>query len=194
MNTSFSSRGIAFPILLILVALGIGIVGGGVYYWQQTGSAGTAAPEESPAGVTAATSPSPTPGEIMTTLPELVGRGQNLECDWRMPVESEENPFQTGKLWTTGNQGRSQIMANIGGQTMEMNALYRDQTAYVWLISPMATMGYQFSPAEMEEAELTAEQRQQAEQIRSQMIFDCRAWTPEASKFELPATVEFREM
>lgn len=190
-RTSLSQGFSSIAIAIIIGA--IVLVGGAAFYAMRSTS-----PSSSPSSATTVTSESTTSeyvptGEVASTLTDIIARGQSMECDWKLPAEAE-NPFDTGKLWTTANQGRSSIQANINGMTIDANAIYKDNTAYTWMVTNGVKMGFKFSPSEIDSmnSSMTAEQRQQAEQIRQEMIFNCRPWTPDPSKFELPADVEFR--
>lgn len=174
-------------ILIIVVAILVG-TGGFIMMRRSTTEPVTL----NPGSINAPTSSSVQ--EMSSTIPDIVGRGQNLECDWRMPTTGSENPFGAGKLYTTGNKGRSQIAGGTEGVAIEGNAVYKDGEVYSWISAAGTTMGFKFSKDELAsmESEMTAEQRQQAEQIRQQMIFNCKPWTPDESKFTLPSGVEFK--
>jgi hypothetical protein len=133
-------------------------------------------------------------GDLSSTIQDIVGRGQSLECDWKMPTTGSENPFGAGKLYTTGNKGRSEISGGTEGVAIEGNAIYKDDTVYSWIKAGGTTIGFKFDKAELESMakDMTAEQKQQAEQIRQQMIFNCKPWTPDESKFDLPSGVDFK--
>jgi hypothetical protein len=195
MRLSFLSKGFsAVSIIVILAALAV--IGGGVYYLWSESSPATQSSSEAPTAGSSDIEESIETGEFRSTLPRIVGRGESLECDWRMPVENPDSPFSTGKLWTTGNQGRSAISGSINGASMEANAIYKDNAAYSWMEFSGVKMGFKFSQSEIDSMNnaMTAEQKQQAEQIRQEMIFSCKPWTPDASKFTLPTDVEFKEM
>lgn len=131
---------------------------------------------------------------VSTTFEDVIGKGQNLECDWHLPTSSAANPFGIGKLYTTGNKGRSMIKGTTNGIDIDANVIYKDDAAYSWVIVAGSTVGYKFDKAELQKmaSEMTPEQKQQAEQIRAKMIFSCKSWTPDESKFVLPAGVEFK--
>jgi hypothetical protein len=133
-------------------------------------------------------------GDLSSTIHDIVGRGQSLECNWKMPTTGSENPFGAGKLFTTGNKGRSEISGGTEGVAIEGNAIYKDEVVYSWIKAGGATVGFKFDKVELDSMakDMTAEQKQQAEQIRQQMIFNCKPWTPDESKFTLPTGVEFK--
>ncbi|HUQ84906.1 MAG TPA: hypothetical protein VM077_01155 [Candidatus Limnocylindrales bacterium] len=133
-------------------------------------------------------------GDTTSTFPDIIGRGQDLECDWKLPTAGPENPFGTGKLYTTGSKGRSEIKGTTNGIAIEADAIYKDDSAYTWITVAGTTTGFKFSKSELESmnTEMTVEQKQQAEQIRNKMIFQCKPWTPDESKFALPTGVEFK--
>jgi hypothetical protein len=198
MNTNKLEKGFS-AIGLIIVLLCLAAIGAGVYYlWTESSapsSQSTAAPE-TPEYAQATVAAAPTTGEFRSSLPRLVNRGDSLECDWRMPTEMPDSPFNTGKLWTMGNQGRSSINGNFNGVAMEANAIYKDSAAYTWMTFNAAKTGYKFSQSTLDSMNnnMTPEQMQQSQQIREEMIFNCRAWTPDPTKFVLPTDVTFKEL
>jgi len=131
---------------------------------------------------------------LSATIQDIVGRAQSLECDWHVPTESTNNPFGTGKLYTSGNEGRSMISGNSSGMSIDANAIYKGGTAYSWVTVGGTTMGFKFDKAKIDEmsSSMTPQQMQQAQQIRAKMIFNCKPWVPDQSKFVLPTGVEFK--
>jgi hypothetical protein len=194
-----SQQGLAPLMIAIIIGVIALAVAGGYYGMRRSATpvvTSTKSTSDNTSTSTTSTSPVIT-GETRSTLTDVIGRGQNLECDWKLPASTtaEENPFNAGKLWTTGNKGRSTITANLSeGMTMEGNAVYKDNTIYSWIQTAGTKMGFKFTPSELAEMDssMTAQQRQQAEQIKQEMNFNCQPWTPDESKFELPSDVEFR--
>lgn len=184
------AKGFSAVAILIIVAIVLAGIGGVVLIRRPSSdSASTGALERT----SESTESVDTESEATSTLPDIIGRGQNLECDWRMPTGAEENPFGEGKLYTTANKGRSMITGNSSGVAIEGNAIYRDNEVYSWITVAGTTMGFKFSEAELSElnSSMTEEERQQAESIRSEMIVNCTPWTPDESMFTLPAGVNF---
>lgn len=195
----YNEKGFSFIGFLVVLAA-LAVIGGGVYYlWVESTPAEVANSITNPVtdqSIQTTVAAAPTTGEFRSSLPRLVGRGDTLECDWRMPVEQPESPFNTGKLWTMGNNGRSQITATVNGVAMQVNAIYKDNAAYTWMTVTSEKMGFKFSKEKLEsEAEsMTPEQQRQTAQIREEMIFNCRAWSPDPAKFVLPTDITFREI
>ena len=193
-----SQQGLA-PLVIVIIVAVVALAGAGAYYAMRgTGSAAStdSTATGSASGTSEETSLDTTAGEMKTDLMSLVSKGQSLECTWRMPVkEGEETPFGEGTLWTTANKGRSTITGNPAGMQMEGNAIYTQETIYSWISSDMFKMGFKFSPETIKELNdgMSAEERQQAEQIRQEMIVNCKPWTPDESKFVVPTDVEFKE-
>jgi hypothetical protein len=135
-----------------------------------------------------------TSGEITSSIPDIVGHGQNLECEIKIPIHGPDNPFSNGKLWTSGGKGRSTISAHAAGIPMDANAIYQNGIAYTWIITGGQKIGMKFNPDAINDADmsLSPQQRQQAEQLRSSMLFTCQPWAPDDTKFQLPADVEFQ--
>ncbi len=183
-----------FSSVIVLVIAGIilaGIVGVIMMRKPSPTSAPSAAMDKSTDATTESAIPT---GDTTSTFPDIIGRGQNLECDWKLPTAGPENPFGTGKLYTTGSKGRSEIAGTTNGIAIEADVIYKDDSAYTWITVAGTTTGFKFSKAELESmsTEMTAERKQQAEQIKSEMIFSCKSWTPDESKFALPTGVEFK--
>lgn len=195
----YNEKGFSFIGFLVVLAA-LAVIGGGVYYlWVESTPAEVAnsiTDSVTDETVQTTVAAAPTTGEFRSSLPRLVGRGDTLECDWRMPVEQPESPFNTGKLWTMGNNGRSQITATVNGVDMEANAIYKNDSAYTWMTFNSEKMGFKFSKEKLESeaASMTPEQQRQSAQIREEMIFNCRAWNPEPAKFALPSDITFREI
>lgn len=196
MNNTSPERG--FSTISLVVTLGAAVVlGVGTFLLTRTTS-----PAGSPAS-TAETIPGDrtasdelTGRELTTTIPDIVGRGQSLACDWKLPVEAGESPFNHGKLWTTDSKGRSTMSADISGMVMEAHAVYQGNTAYTWMLVGDQKIGMKFSPSELDamSSSMTAQERQQAEQISRSMRFNCQPWSPDETKFILPSDVDFRDM
>lgn len=142
------------------------------------------------------TVPTQSLSDLRTTMPDVIGRGEDLECEWKLPEEAEETPFNSGKLWTTANQGRSTIDTDINGIKVQANAIYKDNNAYSWMEVNGTKLGFKYSQRNLDEMndKMTPQERQQAEQIRQQMIVTCDPWTVDETKFALPEDVSFREM
>lgn len=188
----FNQKGFSGAAVVVIAA--IILVGIGAFVMMRRPSSTT--PSTSTERSTSTTTETAIPtGEMSSTISDVVGKGQNLECDWKMPTSGDApNPFGAGKLYTTGNKGRSMISGSSSGMAIDGNAIYKDGEVYSWISVAGTTMGFKFDKAELESMNesMTAEQKQQAEQIRSEMIFNCKPWTPDESKFELPTGVEFK--
>lgn len=184
------AKGFSAVAILIIAAIVLAGIGGAVLLRRPSSDSSSTGAVERTAESTESVD---TDSENTSTLPDIIGRGESLECDWRMPTGAEENPFGTGKLYTTANKGRSMITGNSSGVAIEGNAIYRDNEVYSWITVAGTTMGFKFSEAELSElnSSMTEEERQQAESIRSEMIVNCSPWTPDESMFTLPAGVNF---
>ncbi len=186
------NQGFSAVILIIIAAVVFAGIAGVTMLRRPSSSTPSAAMERASDATEESTIPA---GETTSTLPGIIEQGKNLECDWKLPTDAgEANPFGTGKLYTTANKGRSMISGNSSGMSIDGNAIYKDGEAYSWITVAGTTMGFKFDKAELENmnSEMTPEQKQQAEQIRAKMIFDCKPWTPDESKFTLPTGVEFK--
>jgi hypothetical protein len=136
-----------------------------------------------------------TAGELTTTASDIIGYGQDLACDWKIPLGASTSPFTAGKLWTSSGRGRSTTTAEMNGTSIEANVMYLKSTAYAWITTDGQKTGMKLDPSSIEEfnRSMTPQERQQAEQIRSSMLFTCHTWTPDETKFILPPDVTFEE-
>jgi len=185
-NSLKSQQGIA-PLLIVGIVALVLLAGGGIYY------ASRPVPGTPITPTTRDTQTIPT-GEVSTNINDLLNKGQAMECDWHSPAGPTAN--DTGKLWTDGTRGRSAITTNIAsGLSMDANALYTKGDMYSWMNINGTKMGFKIARKEGEEMNdtMTAEQKKQAEQYRQEMVFNCRAWTVDPSKFVLPTDVTFEE-
>ena len=183
-----------FSATAIIVVIAVILLAAGAFFMMKKSPSGTSpstatekmTPEKKESAVSS--------GDTTSTFADVIGKGQNLECDWHLPTSSAANPFGTGKLYTTGNKGRSMIKGTTNGIDIDANVIYKEDVAYSWVIVAGTTVGYKFDKAELQKmaSEMTPEQKQQGEQIRAKMIFSCKSWTPDESKFILPTGVEFK--
>lgn len=129
-----------------------------------------------------------------TTFLEVIARGENLECDWTTP--NTENPM-LGKLYTTAGKARSSATSSqaVAGMSIQADAVYKDNGVSGWLTMNGSVMpqGFKFTEAELKDMgdDLTEEQKQQGELYRQNMQFDCKPWSVDQTKFELPSGVTF---
>jgi len=194
-NNLSNQKGISGILLGIIIAAVLIFAAGGYYMLNR--SAKSASPSASGSAAKSQKNENPKQEPIngaSSTIQDVVGKGQNLECDWHMPDAGSSNPFGTGKLYTTGNKGRSMISGNASGMSIDGNGIYKDGTAYSWVTVAGTTVGFKFDKEKLNQmnSEMTPEQKKQAEQIRAKMIFSCKPWTPDESKFVLPTGVEFK--
>ncbi len=187
-------KGFSAISFLIVIAM-LAIIGGGIYYLKIESAASIVSnPTNTQEVAGEDTLVTSSTGEFRSSLPRLVARGDALECDWRLQVEDSTSQARAGKLWTMGNQGRSSGTGSVNGVAMEANTIYKDEVAYTWVEPSGNNVGFTFAQSLLEETDnaMNPEQKQQAEQISQEMIFDCKSWVPDLSKFEVPSDVQFR--
>jgi hypothetical protein len=186
-----------FSAISLIVALGFALVLGVSVLYVSKNSNSSAAPFSILTGHRSARiSPENlTYGELTSTMPDIIEHGQDLECDWKIPPDGTNNVFTSGKLWTSDNRGRSTIAADRNGMNIEANMIFQKNTAYAWLIADGQKTGMRIHPSSLNEENrsMTADERQQAEQVRASILFNCQSWTADESKFILPSDVEFPE-
>ena len=136
-----------------------------------------------------------TTGELTSTTSDIIGYGQDLACDWKIPQGAGQSPFTAGKLWTSSGRGRSTTTTQINGTSLEANVMYLKSTAYAWVTTGGQKTGMKLDPSSFEEfnRSMTSQERQQAEQVRASLLFTCHTWIPDETKFILPQDVTFEE-
>lgn len=206
MNSLFHKKplqaGIA-PVIIIAAVLIIGAIGGGAVYYSSTRSTSTmegVTPTAAPSGTGKMAVDSPealTSGaEVSRSFEQIFATKQNLECTWKPPATAGEEAmegFVEGKLWTTGDRGRSTAKMNLAGMESEVNAIYNEKGITSWASIAGQKFGFIITNDQMqaENEKMTEEERRQAEQYRDEMIVSCKPWTPDETYFEPPADVSF---
>ena len=188
------------PVIIALIIGAIAAAAVGAYYMSRGSTPSPAATEtrETVAvpAVPKASDPLPE-GEFTANIDEVVARGETLECDVKNPTGDSATAF-TGKMYSNGGMGRSEVKTTISsGMELQSNALYKEGTIYSWTYmngNLLAANTIAKEDAERKASEMTAEEKQKALEYRNKMVFNCKAWTPDASKFTPPEGVKFEPM
>jgi hypothetical protein len=195
------------PVIIIAIVFGVLALGGGAYYLSRngsiqdttategaTGTGGTGGSGTGTEGKLDARSPEAlTSGaEVSWSVEQILGVSESLECTWRPPQEPMKG-FEEGKLWTSGGKGRSTATFVLNAGPAEANAIYDGESVTGWFEVMGVKQGFRMNKAELDAANesMTQQEREQAEQYRSEMIVSCKPWNPDPSFFVVPSDVSF---
>ncbi|MFZ2149618.1 MAG: hypothetical protein WAV15_00440 [Minisyncoccia bacterium] len=117
---------------------------------------------------------------------ELVKQGGSYKCEVKQSMSDFEN---SGTVYMSGNKLSGQFSTVAEGTTMESYFVMKDGYMYNWS-SFAPNMGIKIKTEAAVEAEAQGTYSWSAEQVGD---YDCQAWTPEDSRFELPSAVVFTE-
>jgi hypothetical protein len=196
-----SQTGLAPVIILIIVLVASGIIGGGIYMSnQKSQSTGNKmVPSTVPESAMQPTDESPkadgSTTEINSNLLQLLAKNQSMECDWTPPAM--EN-VKISKIWVSDNKARSHIEASTGNMPIIADAVFKDGGLTTWVeAGQTGKIGFKMTKEEIAEAsakaekDMTAEEKKQAEAYMKETRYSCKSWTPDSTKFEVPADVKF---
>lgn len=199
--SKYTEKGFA-PIIIIIAVVLLAGIGGGAYYMSQKGKTPTS--PEAAATDTAMTQDATTATEttnqsadgierITASFFDLAGNNRNLECDWKPEFLPD---FKVAKVWISGSKVRSHIEAteNMAKQPIVADAVFKDGGLTSWVgVAGMKPVGFKMTKEEIEKAntDMTPEQKKQADQYMKKSVYECKAWTVDESKFEVPADVTF---
>lgn len=183
---SRSNRGFA-PLVVIAIIAVVAVGGGAAYVISQNkadvamegsdmtasmeGSAETSTGAEVSAGI-----------DARGTLRSLLGLGQNVMCTFTSTAGAESS----GTVYVANGSMRTDFRAEAAGSVQTGSMIVKDDTSYVW----MGSQGMKMDLSAQAEANANANAEQSVD-LDAPVEYDCETWTPDASKFTLPAGVEF---
>ncbi len=169
---------------------GIVVVGGGAYIATNILSTGSSeSPDENSADIVAKEES----GGVETfsgSLRQLLARGQNVTCDF---AQEQDGASVTGTAYVAGAGSRVRVdyAATASGYTMTGSTIHDGSDAYVWGNSPIGTFAIKTTSDEQVSESKTSQQGIDLEQSGN---YSCSPWVVDASKFELPEGIEFKDM
>lgn len=195
-----NQRGIA-PAVLAAIIAGVILLAGGTFLLfagnsDQSSNSETAETANTPGSEQLSDSP----GDFTGSYFDAIGRGDPVQCKWRVPEELA-GEFQVGEgdFYTDGvSRGRSDATFQNNGANFAAHSILTSDAVYNWTELPggSGSVGFKLPRADLEAAsdDLSPQEQQQAQEIRAQYSFNCQPWTVDESKFELPAGVTFSEV
>lgn len=117
------------------------------------------------------------------------GKG-SYECTVNQYVENIESK---GTVFISNGKIRGNFATNVGGTNVDSNLIVKDGFTYVWS-SMMGNLGFK-SPVVEGESDTSASTSGAYSWNGNQIgDYDCKPWSVDNSKFELPAGIEFKQM
>lgn len=114
----------------------------------------------------------------------------SYECTVNQYVQNIESK---GTVFISNGKIRGSFATNVGGTNVDSNLIVKDGFTYVWS-SMTGNLGFK-SPVVEGEGDTSASASGSYSWNGNQIgDYDCKPWTLDNSKFELPAGVEFKQM
>ena len=118
------------------------------------------------------------------TLESLIARGGNYQCTVTI---SNEGTQSSGVVYISGNKLSGDFTAVAQGVTVKAYMISDGEYVYSW--SDMVAQGFKM-PVEVSSS-ASAGAAQTGIDMAAGVSYDCDPWTPDASKFVPPTTIEF---
>lgn len=160
---------------LLAVIVGVVVVGGGAWYLSL---------QQPPAMVQEETTLS---SAGTTTFASFVAQGGSRSCD--IVVNNEAAPAQ-GVVYVSGADVRADFTTQpitAGGMSITAHMIQTGGYVYSW--TDIMPQGVKVAVANGQGAASA-----NGFDINAEVSYDCSAWTPDASKFEVPSTITFMEV
>lgn len=161
-----------------LVVTGVALIGGVYFFTTQTERAADTAPEAPHADATP---------DIDLSFSEFVRQNAgSYECTVDQRIQEGLAQETTGTIFIHDGMIRGDYTTDVQGMTVDTSIIVRDDTVYTW--TSMAPFGIQ-APVATDEGQ--AEAGWNYDSIGS---YACNPATVDSSVFELPASIQFREV
>lgn len=192
-----NEKGLA-PLAVALVVAGLIVIGGGGWYLFVRDD-GEPTTSETTAETSTEVSMKSDDSSFEGTYFDAIGRGNPLECDWRLPEElASEFQVGQGKFYTDGvSRGYSTGTFENQGATVTANSIFNNEGVSYWTELPGgANIGFKITKAVLEAqgASQTEAEKQQGREFRANYSFTCQPWTVEEEKLTVPADITFRDI
>lgn len=170
--------------IIILVA----VLGAGAYF--VFGPKANSIPEvETQGEVSTIDTKAPTGKKMAFT--EFVKQGGSYTC---MVSQNVQNTTAEGTVYISNGSIRGEYDTMYGSTAMHVSTIVKDGYSYTWT-SAMPNMGFKAKVVENAESDtgaaMSGSYSWNAETIGD---YNCTPWTPDASKFVLPASVTFTDV
>jgi len=125
--------------------------------------------------------------EETTSLRDMISEGQNQLCTF-----SDSETGGVGTVFIGDGNIRGDFQSDIDdAATVAHLVVLNSEDAYVWMEGQ--TQGYKASMSELTDLSNAAGGDKSLD-VNKAVDYECYPWTPDASQFELPDTVDFQDM
>ena len=131
---------------------------------------------------------------ISSSFEGLMKGGKSLACTFSS-VDEKEGTSQIGEYFVDGAKSKFRTefeSTSKAGEKVKSYIIADGQYAYSWS-SASPKMGYKMSFSSLETVSAGAD-GQEAGDLDQTIKFNCRNWSVDSSKFDLPADVKFTDM
>ena len=191
MSNINQQRGFGPIAIIVVIAIVAAVGGGGVYYASKQAAKSEIAAEtntEVNTGVNgdASATISVDTGAVKGTLRSLIAIGKDVRCAVIGPTASGTT---NGTVYVSGSMMRGDFTtsSSTSGST-ESHVIRQGDQMFVW----SGSQGAKMSLTDMENnAQASAKA---GVDMNSEVTYDCKSWTKDASKFTVPTTVSFVDL
>ena len=127
------------------------------------------------------------------SLASLVARGGTVQCDVGMATgPADENGATKGSVYVSGGKMRGDFEMTSQAGTIESHMIRDGEYIYVW--SSAMPMGMKMKATAAEQPSSPTAQPSPSDIYAQNHNYNCKPWSGDSSKFELPAGVTFNDM
>jgi len=163
--------------LLYWVIGAIIVVGGGWYAWSSMGG-----------GTSGTTTTQEVAASSAMTLTSLMSSGVAQKCTFN---DTSSTSQSSGTVYVGGGKVRGDFTAVSEGKTVQAHMISDGTTSYTW-IDGMST-GFKMAMT-AQTGSASSGQSSQGIDANKQLDYQCTQWAPDATEFQLPASVTFTDM
>jgi hypothetical protein len=173
-------------IIGIVIAVIVVLGGVGLYFMNKSSTSDTST-QESTTNVTTDTSSS-----NRASLRSLMGLAKNQQCTF-----TDNESGSEGTVYVTNDKMRGDFTAISEGETIGSHVIIIGEDMYLWMDG--SGDGYKSSISDTENADEEAGQQERDTEssgldINNEVTYKCQPWVVDASKFELPQDINFRDL
>lgn len=138
--------------------------------------------------------------DIVSSIKELMDRGDALQCTWR---DNEEKSEINGELFISGKKMKNTVtfknLEKNGNDDAQMPDEFQSFMVsdgnwfYVWGTMPGMQKGTKYDISKLEQPDQEGSQGLNKQDLEKKMNYSCKPWSVDDSYFTLPAGVEFTD-
>lgn len=126
------------------------------------------------------------------SLKSLLAGNGNRKCTYKTV---QQGYVSEGTFYVANGKMRGDISTTTGGRTTNAHMITKDSTSYMWTDGSDMAFKMAYDPSDVKPSGSTdASASQQAVDLNKDYDFDCSSWSVDASQFELPSGITFKEL